>query len=77
MGGNLQEKKYTGVFAMIPLQRIKKIMKEEGAERVSKEAIKKLDKILEKEARKIIKKAARNANFYGRSTVKEKDITEE
>lgn len=61
---------------MISSQKIKKIVKEENGKRVSKKAIKKLNKILQKKMREMIKKAVRNANFSGRKTIKEEDVLE-
>lgn len=76
METGLQEKNYIGIFTMISFQKIKKIIKEENGKRISKKAINKLDKMLEKNMREMIKKAVRNANFSGRKTIKEEDVLE-
>jgi len=60
---------------MVIIKKIKKIVKEEN-KKIGGAAIKKLNKILEKKALKILRKAVRNSDFYGRVTIKEEDIEE-
>lgn len=61
---------------IISTQKIKKIMQQEGAERISAKAAEKLNNIIEESIRQIIKKAKRNAEISGRVTLKEEDIKE-
>lgn len=75
MGHNLQEKKHLGFHSMIPLTKIKRIMKANGAKRVSEKAAKKINIFLERKIADITKKAVQNASFAGRTTIKEEDIT--
>ncbi len=53
---------------------INRILKEEGAERVSAEAVDALVAYLEEEATEIAKKAIQNAKIAKRQTVKADDI---
>lgn len=55
---------------------IKKIIKKEGALRISKNAVQKLKAIAEDYASIIAKKAVKNAEYSGRKSVKSKDIEE-
>jgi len=61
---------------MIPVRIIKDFAKTECNKRISKKAIDKIDKILEKQLYFVIKQAIRNADFAGRNTVKEGDIAD-
>ena len=58
---------------MLSLKKIKDIADKEN-KKISKKAIDKISLILEKNAREIIKKSARNADFEGRKIIKEKDV---
>ena len=51
---------------------IKELARKEG-KKIGKETIKKINKILEGETARIIKKSARNADFMGRKIIKEED----
>ena len=53
---------------------IRKILKKAGASRVSKNAIKKLKRIVEGYALITARKAVKNAEYNGRKSVKAKDI---
>lgn len=56
---------------MITIQTIKKFA---GKKRMSKKALEKIEKILESEAKELIRIGVRNADFSGRRTIKEEDI---
>jgi histone H3/H4 len=55
---------------------IKKILKKAGARRISKNAVKKLKQLVEKQALVIARKAVKNAEYSGRKAVKEEDVKE-
>ena len=59
---------------MVPIRKIRELARKESNKRISKKAIIKLNNLLEKQLRIIIKKATRNADFAGRNTIKEEDI---
>ena len=61
----------TGIF---PLAAMEKILKNNGAARVSASAKKELKDVLEKEAKKIAEKAFQIAEHAGRTTIKEEDV---
>lgn len=61
---------------MLSLNFIKKIMKEAGAERVSKEAQIELAKLVDGYVCKLSKSAVVHAGYFGRKTVKKEDINE-
>ena len=61
---------------MMQIKKIKEFGKEHD-KKISKNAAKKINEILEREIMKIIKKSARNADFAGRKIIKEEDIEEE
>ncbi len=61
---------------MINIKKIKEISKSKK-KKISKKAIKKILAILEQNAKDIIRKSARNADFMGRVTIKEDDIVNE
>ncbi len=53
---------------------MRRLLKKEGANVVSKEAIYKMLEVFEEHARTISKKAVRNAFYAGRKTIKKEDI---
>jgi len=53
---------------------IRKILKKEGAEFVSENAIIEMRKLVEEYSTKIAKKAIKNALYSGRKTIKKRDI---
>ena len=55
---------------------IKKILKKARALRITKNAVKKLKQLVEKQALVIARKAVKNAEYSGRKSVKAKDIEE-
>jgi len=57
------------------IKRIKEISKIEN-KRISKKALSKIAEILEKRAREIVKRAAKNADFAGRATIRAEDVQE-
>ncbi len=54
--------------------KVKELFKEEGASRVSAEAIEEISKAVEKYVREIVKKAIANAKHAKRETVKGEDV---
>lgn len=60
---------------MIPKAAIKKILKENGCERVSEDAVDTLHEVVTEYASVIAADAAQYANHAGRKTVKAKDIS--
>ena len=58
---------------MIHKKKIKEVIKKTG-KRASREAILTIDKILEKQAKEIIEKAKRKADFAGRKTILKEDL---
>lgn len=58
---------------MISSKKIKEITEKEG-KKIGADAISLLNKLLEKESEKIIKKAARNADFSGRKVIRKEDV---
>ncbi len=61
---------------LIPTNSAKKILKKAGAKRVSKSAKLKFIKLLEKYGSELAELAVKNAEIFGRKTIKEKDIEE-
>ena len=59
---------------MVSSQKIKEMIRKQD-KRASVKAIKKINIILEKTAEDIIRKAKQNANFFGRRTINEEDIS--
>ena len=60
---------------MISTNKIKKLAINEK-KKIGKKAIEKINKILEDKTKSLLRKAARNADFAGRITIKEEDIEE-
>ncbi|MBU1136491.1 MAG: hypothetical protein KJ559_03210 [Nanoarchaeota archaeon] len=60
---------------MISNKEIKEIAKKEK-KKIGEKAVKILNKIIKDKINDIIKKAAQNAEFYGRNTIREIDIKE-
>ena len=58
---------------MIHKSKIAELIRKSG-KRAGKEAISMIDKILEKQAKKIIERAKRKADFAGRKTILEEDL---
>lgn len=58
----------------LPLAPIKRLMKNAGAERVSKEAVEELRDILEDEVRDYAEQANKLARHAGRKTIQAEDI---
>ena len=58
---------------MVSLQKIKEMIRKQD-KRAGSKAIEKINIILEKTAEDIIRKAKRNADFFGRRTINEEDI---
>lgn len=59
---------------MISKRKIKEIMEECGGKKISGKAIVKVESFLEVEVKRILKKAAKKADYAGRVIVMEKDI---
>jgi len=59
---------------MLPLATIEKIMRKSGARRISADAIKELDKVVEKIALELTLEAAEIARHAKRKTIKREDI---
>lgn len=60
----------------LPKSQMKEILKGAGAERVSKDAIKELGKLLEQYAGYVTEEAIAKAQKDGRKTIRKKDIIE-
>ena len=59
---------------MTSIKKIREIAKKDD-KKLSKKAIKKINSMLEEKAEDIIRKAARKADFSGRKTIKQEDIS--
>lgn len=66
--------KITRLVSAIPLATVERIMREEGAEKVSDGAKRALESTLEKYAREVSKLAVKLAYHAGRRTIKAEDI---
>jgi len=60
----------------IPLRLGKRILEKAGAKRVSKDAQKEIIKIIENYGINVAKLAVKNAEYFGRKTVKKEDFKE-
>lgn len=58
---------------MISTKKLKNLAKDKG-KKLSDKAIKKIENILEEKASEILRKAKLNADFSGRTIIKEEDI---
>jgi len=54
--------------------KLKELIKQKGAKRVSEDAVEELAKLLEKVAEKVAEEAVKNAKHAKRETVKKEDI---
>ena len=61
---------------MISINAARQMLRDAGAERISKNSALKLKKILEEYAKEIAKEAIKNAQYSGRKVVKSEDIKE-
>lgn len=61
---------------MISKKKVKEFAEKENSKKISEDAIKKLDEILEEKMRKILKKSSRSADFAGRTVIRKEDILE-
>lgn len=57
------------------LKEVKNMAEKEG-KKISKDAIKKINRILKNKADKVIKMASRNADFAGRKVIKVVDVSD-
>ncbi len=55
------------------IKKIKELARK-NRKKISKEAIKEINKILIEKASDIVRKASRNSDFFGRKTIKKEDI---
>jgi len=58
----------------IPKKRIERILKENGAKRVSKRAVESISKKIINELKILTKLSIRNARHFGRKMIKEQDV---